>query len=139
MTAIDTNVMIYAYDDDEPVKRRKALALLTDLTNQSEHVVLLWQVAEEFLNCLRKWESKNKMSSTDVENHFHDVLDLFSLRHPSEAYFDISFDLRRRHSLSHWDSLLLAACREAGNTTIYSEDLQNGANYDGVTVVNPFA
>ena len=50
-----------------------------------------------------------------------------------------SFDLRLRFSLSHWDSLLLAACRENGVTTLFSEDFDVGTNYDGVRVVNPFS
>lgn len=34
--------------------------------------------------------------------------------------------------------MLLAACKEAGVTRLYSEDMQHGADYDGVTIVNPF-
>lgn len=33
---------------------------------------------------------------------------------------------------------MLAACKEANVTTLYSEDMQAGMNYDGVSVVNPF-
>jgi len=36
-------------------------------------------------------------------------------------------------------SLLVAACQEAGVARLYSEDMQDGADYDGVKVVNPFA
>jgi len=34
-----------------------------------------------------------------------------------------SLGLTSRHSLSHWDSLLLAVCIEANVDTLYSEDL----------------
>lgn len=47
-------------------------------------------------------------------------------------------ELYARFQLSHWDSLLLAACLEAGVDTLYSEDMQHGHDYDGVTVINPF-
>lgn len=43
------------------------------------------------------------------------------------------------YSLSHWDSLLLAACATAGVDTLYSEDMDDGMTYDTVKVVNPFA
>ena len=52
--------------------------------------------------------------------------------------FSISTELRSRFSLSHWDSMLLAACKEAGVTTLYSEDLDTGTDYNGLRVVNPF-
>jgi predicted nucleic acid-binding protein len=58
---------------------------------------------------------------------------------PSRSLLRPSLDLSSRYSLSHWDSLLLAACADADVNTLYSEDLDNGMTYDGVTVVNPFA
>lgn len=53
--------------------------------------------------------------------------------------FPLAMQLYSRYSLSHWDSLLVAACQEAGVTSLYSEDMQHGANYDGVMIINPFA
>jgi len=53
--------------------------------------------------------------------------------------FEISFVLRSRFSLSHWDSMLLAACEVSGVSTLYSEDMAAAMDYDGVTIVNPFA
>ncbi len=138
MTAIDTNVPVYAFDRDDPVRQQKAKDLISNLMNRPEETLLLWQVAVEFLNCLRRWESKGKITPTEVEAYFHDVWTMFPLQLPMGSYIDRSFDLRRRYMLSHWDSLLLAACQEAGVTRLYSEDLQNGATYDGVTVINPF-
>jgi predicted nucleic acid-binding protein len=40
---------------------------------------------------------------------------------------------------SHWYAMLLATCKEAGVTTLRSEDLAAGTDYDGIAVVNPFA
>jgi predicted nucleic acid-binding protein len=64
---------------------------------------------------------------------------MFPLRIPSDSVFQVSFDLRSRFSLSHWDAMLLAACKEAGVTTLYSEDMSAGTDYDGLTIVNPFS
>jgi len=47
--------------------------------------------------------------------------------------------LARRYSLSHWDSLIVAAALLAGCDILYSEDLQHGQVFDGgLTIVNPF-
>jgi predicted nucleic acid-binding protein len=32
----------------------------------------------------------------------------------------------------------LAACKEVGVTTLYSEDMATGTDYDGLTIMNPF-
>jgi predicted nucleic acid-binding protein len=139
MNAIDTNVFVYAFDLDEPVKRAKAHELLDRLTLRPVETALLWQVAGELLNCLRKWESAGRMSAEDVEANFRDVVAMFAFRVPSAATFAISFDLRSRYSLSHWDSMLVAGCKEAGIDLLFTEDLAAGTDYDGVRIVNPFA
>lgn len=64
---------------------------------------------------------------------------MFPLRIPSTKVFEIAFDLHSRYSLSHWDSMLLAACKDAGVTNLFSEDMDSGADYDGLIIVNPFA
>ena len=139
MNAVDTNVFIYALDDNEPVKQAKARELLDHLVSDSSATQLHWQVAGEILSCLRRWESAGLITREDVESHFKDVLAMFPLCTPSAKVFPLSFELRSHFSLSHWDSMLLAACQESGATTLYSEDMGDGTNYGGVRVVNPFA
>ncbi|WP_249028064.1 hypothetical protein [Methylovulum psychrotolerans] len=47
--------------------------------------------------------------------------------------------LTRRHQLSHWDSLIVAAALLAGCEILYSQDMQHGQVFDGqLKVVNPF-
>jgi predicted nucleic acid-binding protein len=45
----------------------------------------------------------------------------------------------RRWQLSLWDALIVEAARRAGATTLLTEDLQHGMDFDGVVVQNPFA
>ena len=138
MNAVDTNVFIYAMDDDEPVKQAKAHELFQQLAEQGGSSVLPWQVAGEFLSNLRKRESAGRISAGDVEGHFRNFLAMFPLVIPTVQTLDRYFELRSRFSLSHWDTMLLAACKEAGVTTLYTEDLDAGTDYDGLAVVNPF-
>src|SRR5688500_9572271 len=77
MNAVDTNVLVYALDASEPAKQAKAQNLLARLISSPEDTVLLWQVANELLNCLRKWEAAGRITSADVESHFHDTLAMF--------------------------------------------------------------
>jgi predicted nucleic acid-binding protein len=138
MNAIDTNIFVYALDTDEPVKQVKAQALLQRLAPARGDTILLWQVAGELLSNLRKRETAGRITTAEVEAHFRDFLAMFPLAIPTAQVFVTYFDLRARFSLSHWDALLLAACKEAGVTTLYSEDMDSGTDYDGLTIVNPF-
>lgn len=138
MNAVDTNVFVYSLDTDEPDKQAKAKALLASLLGAQQATIVPWQVAGEFLNWLRKWERAGRVSAVDVAAHFRDFLAMFPLAIPSIHVFQKYFDLSSRFSLSHWDAMLLAACKEAGVTTLYSEDMDAGTDYDGVGIVDPF-
>ena len=40
--------------------------------------------------------------------------------------------------LSYWDAAIVEAARESGCLTVLSEDLQDGMDFAGVRVMNPF-
>ena len=139
MIGIDTNVLVYSVDAGDPVKQAKARALLRQVLTSGEAAILPWQVAVEFLAKLRKWEAAGQLTGDDVRARFDEFLATWVVAIPTVRIFQLAMGFHDRYSLSHWDSLLIAACREAGVTLLYSEDMQHGADYDGVTIVNPFA
>jgi predicted nucleic acid-binding protein len=138
MNAIDTNVFVYAFDATDLVKQRLAREFFQRVFTSAEATVIPWQVAVELLARFRKWESAGRMTGEDVRARFGESLNAWVLSLPTVNIFEGSFRLRQRHSLSHWDSLLSAACQDAGVTRLYSEDMQHGADYDGVQIINPF-
>lgn len=137
MIAIDTNVLVYAFDITEPSKQAIAKSVI-DSMGQTGQGVMLWQVACEFLACLRRWENASRISKDESRLFFNQGTTLFPLHLPQPIIFERSFDLRNRYSLSHWDSLLISACLNAGISTLYSEDLSAGASYESVQILNPF-
>ena len=138
MNAIDTNVLLYYIDRDELVKQAQATTLLAALATSAIPTVLLSQVAVEFGAGLTRWMQSNKLTLAQRRNYFQDVSALFPFVLPQSNLVPKAFELAARHTLSYWDSLLLAACVETGIDTLYSEDLSAGVIYDGIKVVNPF-
>jgi predicted nucleic acid-binding protein len=47
--------------------------------------------------------------------------------------------LSERFRISYWDAAIIAAARQLGCQTVFSEDLSDRQNYDGVIVMNPFS
>jgi len=139
MNAIDTNVFVYAIDTSDDEKYQLAVELISHLAMSKPPTLLIWQVACEYVNQLRKRARKNELTLVEVEDMTRRMLNLFPMQYPKEYTLLKSFDLISRYSLSHWDAMLIAACKEAGVTTLYSEDMQDGMDYDGVQIVNPFA
>lgn len=139
MNAVDTNVLVYFVDKHEPARQAKATELLERLADEEAETILLWQVAVEFVSCLRRWENEGRLDRTATLQHVEHLETTFPCVMLSHSLLGRSLDLSSRYSLSHWDSLLLAACLDAGVDKLYSEDLDDGMTYDTVTVVNPFA
>lgn len=100
MNAIDTNVFVYFFDDDEPSKRRKAAELLERLVHSETPTVLLWQVAGELLSCLRRWQSMGKVAGEDVAANIRDVMAMFPLAIPTSNVIRRSLDLTAHRSVS---------------------------------------
>lgn len=57
---------------------------------------------------------------------------------PTLQLFESALELCARHQIGYYDAAILAAARLLGCTRVHSEDLNDGQNYDGVRVSNPF-
>ncbi len=135
MNAIDTNLLIYTIDETDEVKHVRAVEFLDQLP--ATETILPWQTCVEFLAWLRRAERQGRMTPERAESDFNAVRRRYAIEIPSENVLDVALKLKHHHSLSHWDSLLVAACIEAGVDTLYSEDMGDGAVYDSFTIINP--
>ncbi|MCX7423581.1 MAG: PIN domain-containing protein [Planctomycetia bacterium] len=138
MIAVDTNVLLYSLDASEPAKRGMAQELLRDLRTSSDRTILPWQVLCETTSQLRSWSHKKRISVETANSYIQSFRGIFPIKIPRAVVFDYALELFERFSLSHWDSLLIAACADAGVTRLYSEDMGHGMDFDGVFVINPF-
>jgi predicted nucleic acid-binding protein len=138
MKAVDTNVLIYAIDETDRTRHQQGINLLSELALDAESPLLLWQVACEYLSFLRRQLHARQYSKERVREEMQKVLDTYPLQLPAAEVIEIAQSLFGSYSLSHWDSVLLAACISAGVDTLYSEDMTHGMTYESVTVFNPF-
>ena len=138
MNGVDTNVFVYSLDTNEPVKQAKAQDLLRRLQAGPVRTVLLWQVAGEILQQLRRWQDRRQITRAELLHHAQTFLNMFPLEVPAAPVLDRALDLSGRYSLSHWDSMLLGACIEAGVTTLYTEDMGSPTTIDSIQLLNPF-
>jgi len=135
MIAVDTNILIYAIDRDNPDKRRRAIKLLESLTPSS--AVMLWQVMQEFGGVASRLERQGRAARAGREMHA-ELSAALPIVVPSTTVFQAAWKLGDRYRLSYYDSLLLAACVEGGVNRFFTEDLQAGQTIEGVELVNPF-
>lgn len=139
MNAVDTNVLIYRLDRREPEKQEKARQLLQRLSVDPTPTVLLWQVMGELMRQLRSWQDQGAIKRDGVLKYVATFRRLFPLVVPTPEVIDHALEITDRLSVSHWDSMLLGACKTAGVTTLYTEDMGAPTTLAGVRLVNPFA
>ena len=132
MNAVDTNILIYVNDPRDRAKQAVAASLMSTLTDG----VLVWQVACEYLAASRKLEQLG-YDRKQAYQYIRDLQQVWYTALPTWTVIDRAEDLMNRFSLSHWDSMIVAACLEANVQILYTEDFGYSA-IDGLKIVNPF-
>jgi predicted nucleic acid-binding protein len=135
MNAVDTNVFVYSVDANAPEKQARAIAFLESL--DAVNTVTPWQVACEVGSVLLDHARRGRFSG-DPAVAITALRSRFRIVTPREHALDIALGLVATSRVSYWDSLLIAACIDAGVRTLYTEDVQAMPQIAGVDIVNPF-
>jgi predicted nucleic acid-binding protein len=133
MFSLDTNVLMYASDKTEGARHFAARQLVDDAAQQNAG--LSEQSLLEFFHASTR---KGKISVAEATTIIEEYRQSFTLLLPPETVIEDTLALMARHLLSIWDARLLAVCNAYGCSHLLSEDMQDGADYSGVIVINPF-
>jgi predicted nucleic acid-binding protein len=132
---VDTNVLLYAISRDpaEQDKAKRANDILAE-----RDLALSVQVLQEF------YIQATRPSRPDAIGHRQAVLLIESFRRfrvqdLTSGIVMATLEARQRFQLSYWDAAIIEASRAIGCTEVLSEDLNDGQDYGGVRVTNPFS
>ncbi len=132
---LDTNILVYAYDQHDPYKQTKAQRLLTDGIKQ-ENMILSVQVLGEFFNVVTR-NIPQPMSPGEAKEIIN-TLSILAVQDIDMTMVRRAIDTHERYQISYWDSLIVSAAERAGCRIILSEDLSDGQTYHNILVNNPF-
>ncbi|MEO8362409.1 MAG: PIN domain-containing protein [Vicinamibacteria bacterium] len=132
---LDSNILIYAFDTQDPAKRARSRSLIESLPADS--IVLSAQVVNEFYFTVTR-KLRRPLSAADAEEAVRG-LSGFRILPLDHRLTLAAMGLVRTHQLSIWDALILQSAIEGKCRTLFSEDFQNGRKYGTLRVVNPFA
>jgi predicted nucleic acid-binding protein len=131
---VDTNILVYAHDREAGDKHEIAKRLVATLWREPKWPAVSVQVLQElYVNLHRKGVSLVEARETVGDYAAWQVVD------NTLSLLEAGIDEMGRWQISFWDSLIVAAARQAGVSVIYSEDLSANQDYAGLRVVNPFA
>jgi len=129
----DTNVLIYADDKAAPAKQRRALDLVAEHRLGGTGVVSLQVLQEYFVTVTRNLHVDPRIARRKVE-----LLAEFDVAAPDVGDILAAIDLYRLHGFSFWDALVLRSAKQSGCRVLFSEDMQEAREVDGVHIMNPF-
>lgn len=129
---VDTNVLVYIFDDDSPRKQRIARELLDE---EADRIVLSTQVLSEFYVTVTR-----KLARPLSTDRAIDALDALC-ELPVHALGTEIVRLAVRRSVgsqvSYWDALIIETALAAGATVLLTEDLHDGQKFGDLRVANP--
>ena len=133
MFSLDTNILVYAADKEAGAKHVAA----SDIVHAASRVdaALTEQSIIEFVNAVTR---KAKLSLSSTLPYVGEFQRNFDLLLPTESVVDDVLALLTQHKINIFDARIVAVCAAHGCDHLLSEDLHDGAQYGGVTVVNPF-
>jgi predicted nucleic acid-binding protein len=130
---IDSNVFLYAVEEQDPVKAARAAEWLRHLLESGVGVANM-QVMNEVTNVLFK------RARLPAEKVFEliDGYAGFGARPINEETVLAARLVRFETGYSWWDCVLLASAMELGCNQFLTEDLRDGHAVRGLTILNPF-
>lgn len=131
----DTNIMVYAYDRSADSKGDIARRLLARLWMSREGALSVQVLQELFVTLTRK--TSPTLPPADARAIVSDLA-TWQVIEPTSGDVLGAIDAAVRWQVSFWDAMLLTTARKAQAGVLWSEDLNDGQDYDGVVVRNPF-
>jgi predicted nucleic acid-binding protein len=132
-TFLDTNVVVYAFDRADPEKRARAIAIL----EEGKRLVVSTQILLETW-----WVLTRRLAEPLTEDRASAVIDTLTelpVVNTDPELVQRAIRTSRESEIAIWDAMIIEAARSAGCDRVLSEDLQNGQDFGGLVVRNPFA
>ena len=133
---VDTNVLLYFVSttaSEASSKRSTARAIL-----DRDDLVLSAQVLQGFYVQATRITKPDRLAHSPAAALIESWL-RFRVIETTVPLVQHALATAERWRISYWDAAIVEAARTGGCSTLYSEDLQDGMNFAGVVVENPFA
>jgi predicted nucleic acid-binding protein len=131
---VDTSILLYAISRDpaEQDKAKRANDILAD-----RDLALSVQVLQEFYVQATRAGRPDAIERSQAVRLIESFR-RFAVQDLTSGIMLAALGTRQRFQLSYWDAAIIEAARAMGCTQVLSEDLNDGQDYAGVGVTDPF-
>ena len=135
---VDTNVLVYAYDESEPNKREVCLKLLDSVWHGEVILAVSIQNLAEFYRVMTSKISV-PLSKAAAREIVESILayEGWTVLIPSTSSFHKAMVFTEHYHTSIWDASIAAVMLENGVHTIYTENTKDFQML-GIRAINPF-
>ncbi|MFH0713582.1 MAG: PIN domain-containing protein [Candidatus Micrarchaeota archaeon] len=133
-TLIDTNVLVYAFDNDSE-KREKAIKLLKTYCDAENCIVSSQNLAEFVFVVTGK---KVNVELSKAINFVENLAGMVPVLNYSEQEVLRACQIKGEYDVPFFDALLVATMEKAGVSTIVTENEKDFKNIKWLKVINPF-
>ena len=130
---LDTNILVYLHDASEGEKHIRAKEIVNRYILVPDMILVSVQVLQEFYTTMIR-KGGNPLFFREVVEYYM----LGTVITNSCELMRRALDIQEKFQLSFWDANIVAAAQAAGARELWTEDLNDGQDYGGVTAVNPF-
>lgn len=134
---IDSSVFVYLFDETDERKRGIADGLIESALRTRSADSISFQVVQETLNVVTR-KLPVPMTTEDAHRLLEQVLAPLWRVSPSLVLYRRGSEVQARYRYGFYDLLIVAAALESGCSRLYSEDLHDGQQIEGLKVENPF-
>jgi predicted nucleic acid-binding protein len=131
--SLDTNILVYAADMAAGERHERALEILDRAVRRD--CVLTLQALAEFFHAAA---GKRMVTRTEAADQLRDWATAFPTVSADPGTLWMALEFAADERLSLWDALLLATAEHHACAFVLSEDMQDGARFGGVTILDPF-
>lgn len=134
-TFVDTNVLVYLFDNDAPEKQARARNILASQGSAGQ-LVISTQVLQEFYVTV----TRKLATPLPPDTAYQAVQDLLTLpiRQVTSELVLSAIQRSIAVPLSFWDALIVETALDAQAMVLLTEDLQHSRIIDGLRIENPF-
>jgi predicted nucleic acid-binding protein len=134
---VDTNVLVFAGDESEPVKRPRALSVIDRLAAARVGIVTTQVLAEYFVTVTRRFSETLPVDA--AASRLEGWAGTFEVLGVTLPVVGEAARAVERYGMPYWDAQIWASARLAGIGTVLTEDLPGQPEIEGVRFVDPFA
>lgn len=131
--SLDTNILVYAADVAAGERHKRAVQIL-DRAVRRDCLLTLQALAEFFHATTRK----RMVARIDAAAQLRDWATAFPIVSADPEALWMALEFAADERLSLWDALLVATADRHACEIVLSEDMQDGARFGGVTILDPF-